>query len=360
MSTRRCLWITACCSALLAGAAPAQESDLSAPCQRPEVASSRDFCIAVAQTVASAQPQLGILLAAGNPTPGTAGSDGLRLLGLPAVSVGVKVNGVLARLPDVIESDGRSGTVGEFEIVAPALSGVATVQLFPGFAASPAVRGIGALDLIGTLTWLPFDAVGSDRFVRGSEFSYGIGARLGVLREGFTTPAVSLSVIRRDLGEVAAGSVCRRDDELATFVDSDDEFDFELGSCAGSGDPAEYGFGLVDWSGRAAVSKHLLGLGLAAGVGYDAFRSDLRFGLEADCPSGVPGRCFARVSGLRAEADRWSAFGNASFSATVFSVTAEVGWMQGDDPVTDFDEARAQFDAGQGTWFGSVGLRVAL
>jgi hypothetical protein len=272
----------------------------------------------------------------------------------------VKVNGVWARVPDVIDSDGRSGTVGEFETVAPALSGVATVQLFPGFAASPAVRGIGALDLIGTLTWLPFDAVGSDRFVRGSELSYGVGARLGVLREGFTTPAVSLSVIRHDLGEVAAGGVCERDDELATFSDPDDDFDFQLGSCAGSGDPAEYGFDLVDWSGRAAIGKHLLGFGLAAGIGYDAFRSDLRFALEAECPSGVPGRCFAGVSGVRAETDRWSAFGNASFSATVFSVTTEIGWMQGNDPVSGFDEARSQFDAGQGTWFGSVGLRVAL
>lgn len=359
MTIRWWLAIAACCRVLVApGPALTQGSDLVAPCQRPEVASSRDFCIAVAQAVASAQPQLGILIAAGNPTPGTAGSEGLRFLGLPRLSAGVKVNGVLATVPDVIDSDGRSGAVGELEVVAPALSGVVTAQLFPGFTASPILRGIGSLDLIATLTWLPFDAFGADRFVKGSELSYGVGARLGVLREGFVTPAVSLSVIRRALGDLEAGDVCR--DEVATISDTGGQFDFQLGACAGSGDAAEYAFDLVDWSGRAIIGKHLLGLGLAAGVGYDTFRSDLRFGLETDCPSSVPGRCFARVSGLETETDRWSAFANTSLSATVFTVATEVGWLQGSDPVRGFDEARSQFDAGRGTWFGSVGVRVAL
>jgi hypothetical protein len=108
------------------------------------------------------------------------------------------------------------------------------------------------------------------------------------------------------------------------------------------------------------VGKRLLALGLAAGIGYDRFSSDVRFGFRA--PSGTaPGAAnfFASVSDLEVDSDRWSAFVNAGYTALVATVAVEAGWMQGGDAVPGFP-AGSDFDPGAGTFFGSLGLRLAL
>ncbi|MBW3630619.1 MAG: hypothetical protein KY464_15155, partial [Gemmatimonadetes bacterium] len=112
-------------------------------------------------------------------------------------------------------------------------------------------------------------------------------------------------------------------------------------------------------STRAAIGKRLLGLGLTAGVGYDRFSSDVRYGFRA--PQGTPPtqpNAF-RVSGVELDASRWSAFLDASFTVLVATIGAEAGWLQGADPIEGFPET-SEFEPGNGTFFGSVGLRVSL
>jgi hypothetical protein len=342
---------------LLGATAASAQGGVAAPCARSDVpASARDYCYTVAQAVESAQPQLGILIAGGNPTIGTASGGGLRLGVLPRVSASANLNVVFIRLPEILAE--QAGSVAQrindvAGIPAPALSGTVTVGVFPGFSAIPTVGGIGSIDLIGTANWLPF---GSDGFEAGtSKLAYGGGVRVGIIRESFLTPGVSVSLIRRGVGKIEYGDVCP-----GTAVSTGSEQTFQTGNCTTGGDAGEFSVDLTDWSGRAAIGKRLLGIGLTGGVGYDRFSSDLGYGFRA--PSGtVAGTTnyFARARNVDLDSDRWSAFLDGSFTLLVATVGAEVGWLQGSDPIEGFPET-SDFDPGNGTFFGSVGLRLSL
>lgn len=357
-------WMTA----ILLGAAPslgaAQESGAGVACSDPRVpGSAREFCATVAQAVESAQPQLGILVAGGNPTLGSASTGGLRLGVLPRVSATAKLNLVFVRLPEILAE--QAGNAAErlnqaVGIPAPAVSGTASVGVFPGISVAPTIGGIGSIDLLGTATWLPFEVAGGGGFRDAtSDIAYGGGVRVGLLRESFTMPGISASLMYRKLGRVQYGQVCSG--TAATSTERGQGYQIAAGACAGGGDPGEFSFDLTDVSGRAVVGKRLLGFGLAAGVGYDRFSSDIGYGFRAPSRS-VAGQTnyFARVSDVQLDRDRWSAFANGSFTLLVATLAVEAGWLQGSEPLTDFRRAVSEFDPGEGTFFGSVGLRLAF
>ncbi len=359
--TKRAGW-TALVLGLFATPAAAQ---VTAPCQvisDPEVAST---CFTVAQAVESAQPQLGIVLTGGNPTLGTASTGGIRLGVLPRVSATAKVNVVFVRLPDILTESAGSGVQRLNDatgIPVPALSGTASVGVYPGISIAPTVGGVGAVDLLGSATWLPMGTFDVEGFSEDTpDFSFGLGARLGILRESFTMPGVSVSLMYHRLGTVSYGNVCGVPGPEVR--DPSGGFSRTSGPCLGDGDPGEFSVDLSNWSTRAAVSKRLLGLGLTAGVGYDRFSSDAGFGFRTRCSAvGVDvgaDNCFLRFSGLELDNDRWSGFLNGSFSVLMATLAAEVGWMQGSDPIRGFPSA-SDFDPGNGTFFGSVGFRIAL
>lgn len=349
----------------LAAAAPAwaQEPGLAAPCSDPRVPSgARENCAIVAQAVESAQPQLGILLAGGNPTLGTASTGGIRLGVLPRVSATAKVNAVFIRLPDIL-AESSGGAVQRLNdvtgIPAPALSGTVSVGVYPGISIAPTVGGVGAIDLLGTATWLPLGTFQVEGFRDDvPDFTYGVGARLGVLRESFTTPGVSVSLMYRRLGSLSYGNVCET--PTATQTERRNGYAIEAGACGGGGDPGEFELDLTNWSARAAVSKRLLGLGLTAGVGRDRFESGVGFGLRSACPVAGSSQCYVRASELEVSNDRWSGFVNGSFSILMATLAAEVGWLQGTEPLPAFRDLRSEFDPKNGTFFGSVGFRLAL
>ncbi len=352
---------------LLACAAPAaaQQPSAAAPCEdaapllRPQ---DRAFCIAIAQAVESTQPELGMLLSGGNPTLGTARPGGVRVLGGSRVSAALQLRAVEVRLPDIRDDD--TALSAELRLAAPALSGTASVGLFRGFDASPTLGGIGALDLLGSATWLPFDVVDADKLsADDAKFTFGVGGRVGLLRESFGVPAVSASLMYRRMGRVRYGDICAAGSEAPLpLVPEGRGYDLAAGLCAVPGDPGEFSFDLTDWSARATVSKQFGGLGLAAGGGVDRFSSDIDFGFGAVANIPVVGArpVFVRASSLELEQDRWSAFANASYTFVVTTVGLEAGWMQGGNPLPGYDAATSAFDPEQGVLFGSVGLRITL
>ncbi len=346
-------------------AAPALSQGLAAPCGDPRVpAGARENCVVVAQAVESAQPQLGILLAGGNPTLGTASTGGIRLGVLPRVSASAKANLVFIRLPDIL-AESAGGAVQRLNdatgIPAPALSGTVSLGVFPGVSVAPTIGGIGAVDLLGSATWLPLATFDTEGFSAGSvpDFAYGIGARVGILRESFTMPGISVSLMYRKLDELSYGDVCERPAPVLQPAEGDG-YTAEGGFCTVDGDPGEFRLDLTDWSTRAAVSKRLFGLGLTAGVGYDRFASDVGFGLRTPCLSAGAQGCYARFSDLEVDADRWSGFVDGSFTALFATLAVELGWLQGTEPLPAFDELASDFDPKKGTFFGSVGVRLAL
>ena len=347
----------------LAAMAPvaASAQGVSGTCTRPEVPSAaRDYCLIVAQAVEAGQPQFGILLAGGNPTIGTASGGGLRLGVLPRVNVAGNLNMVFIHLPEILadQAGGVARSVNDVVgIPSPALAATATVGVFPGFSAIPTVGGVGSIDLIGTASWVPLSAGSVEGFEDGtSDVAWGAGVRIGILRESFLTPGISISVIRRGIGEIAYGNVCP-----AVAIPGGGDESFSSGNCATpQGDAGEFSVDLTDWSTRAVIGKRLLGMGLVAGIGYDSFSSDVGFGFRP--PEGsVPGQpnFFARARGLDLDSNRWSAFLDGSLTVLVATVGAEIGWLQGSDEIEGFPSA-SDFDPGNGTFFGSVGLRVSL
>lgn len=336
-------------AAVLAAAPLAAQNDIETVCSSGILAIAAEECAVVAQAVDAAQPQLGILMAGGNPILGTASTGGIRLGLIPRVSVTGRLNVVAARLPDITEELNGADQVQEFAVPAPAVGANVSVGLTQGFSVAPLIGGFGAIDLLGSVSVLPLSLL--DDFEE-SAFSWGAGARVGLIRESFVTPGVSLSVMYRNLGEVTFGNVCSGTETPA--VDN-------RSVCSVNDDGEDFGeiqFGLSNWSTRAAVSKRLLGLGLTAGVGYDRFSTDADFAFRA--PSGANGADqIFRYQDVAVDNDRWSAFLDASFTVLVASLVGEVGWMQGADPIQGFPDT-SDFDAGEGTWFGSLGLRLSL
>ncbi len=341
----------------VAFAAPlAAQNDIDTVCgqQFSGNATLQSRCAAVAQAVDAAQPQLGILMAGGNPTLGTASTGGVRLGLLPRVSAGVRLNVVLARLPDIREDNSSSDEVGldEFSFPAPAVGGNVSIGVFPGVSLAPMVGGFGAIDLLGSATILPVSLAGVDGLEK-NPFSWGAGARVGLLRESFITPGVSVSVMYRKMGDLKFGDVC--DGEETPYPGEPNGR-----VCNGpAGDFGEIEFGLTNVSGRAAVSKRLLGFGLTAGVGYDRFETEGNLAFQGPPPFALAPTPIYRLDGVAVDNDRWSAFLNGSFTLLVGSIVAEAGWMQGEEPISGFP-ARSDFDPKQGTFFGSIGARLSL
>jgi hypothetical protein len=334
-------------AALVAAAPLAAQNDISTVCTTVP-AQAQDECAIVAQAVDAAQPQLGILMAGGNPILGTASTGGVRLGLIPRVSLTGRVNVVGARLPDIRELEG--GEANEFAVPAPAVGANVSIGLTQGFNVAPMIGGFGALDLLGSVSVLPLSLL--DDF-GDNAFSWGAGARVGLIRESFVTPGVSVSLMYRDLGDVSFGTVC--DGNLGPSVTAPTDPDRR--SCTADGDFGEIEFGLSNWSARAAISKRLLGLGLTAGVGYDQFETDANFAFSTPAVAGT--REIFLFEDVAVDNDRWSAFLDASFTVLVASLVGEVGWMQGSDAITGFPEA-SDFDPGEGTWFGSLGFRLSL
>jgi hypothetical protein len=351
---------------LLIPAAAAAQSDgggsgLAASCASLPVefsADTRDFCYTVAQAVESAQPQVGIAVVGGNVTPASATSGGLRLGAIPILTVTGKVNFVMARYPNVASSGAGAGrTTGEKSIPAPAVQGTAAFELFSGANVAPGLSGFGAVDLLGSVTWLPIKASQLHGFGENTATTaYGVGGRLGLLKESFRTPGVSVSVMYHSLGQVSYGNVCET--TAAPTGSSGDAPQTQTGVCVGDGDPGEFAFDLKDWSTRAQVSKKLALVGLAAGVGYDSWSSDTNYGLRGSCLE--TSACFVRVTNAELDTGRWSAFADASLGGILGSLVAEVGWLQGADPITGFSSAVNEFDPKKGTLFGSIGLKLTL
>jgi hypothetical protein len=332
-------------AAALFAAPLAAQGDIETICTTGVPIVAQEQCAIVAQAVDAAQPQLGILMAGGNPTLGTASTGGVRLGLIPRVSLTGRINVVGARLPDIREE--ADGEADQFTLPAPAVGANLSVGLTQGFSVAPMIGGFGAIDLLGSVSVLPLSLVGDD--FGDNAFSWGAGARVGLIRESFVMPGVSVSLMYRSLGDVSFGDVCEGAEEL----DEDNRFD-----CDTDGDFGEIQFGLDNWSARAAVSKRLLGLGLTAGVGYDRFETSGDFAVRAPGPP-VGDEQIYRFNDVAVDNDRWSAFLDASFTLLIGSLVAEVGWMQGSDPVENFPST-SDFDPKEGTFFGSVGARISL
>jgi hypothetical protein len=340
---------------LIAAPTAAQDSNLAAPCPMIPGEQARAACVAVAQAAESAQPQIGMVIAGGNPVIGAASTGGLRFGAIPRIDLTVRVNLVFIELPDILAAE-AGPTIQRLNqrlgVPAPAFAASGSVGVLQGFSVMPGIGGIGSLDVLGSGAWLPFRAFNVDGFDTDSpDLAWGIGARLGLLRESFVAPGVSLSLMYRALGRVAFGDVCPG---------------HPLGGgdvvvCPVPGDVGEFAFDLRNWSTRGVVGKRFLGFGLLGGFGYDRYHSDIDFAFRGEVLPDIEagGHRVYRFSDLDVSSSRWSVFGNFSYTFLLTSLSLEAGWQQGGSPVPGFAR-EARFDPRSGNFFGGAGVRLSF
>lgn len=302
--------------------APAQEtiSELAAGCGEPE------WCREVALAGQSARAGLGLLAAGGSEVPGSAGTLGWRLSSVPRFAFAAEV--AVARTSAPVLGTERRPTLVSDPLLVPALRFTGAVGLYDGFSPLPTVGGLFSLDLVGSgsLVFLP-----EDRGFDGAATGYGAGVRVGILRESFTLPGVSVSAVRRFAGEV---------------------------TLRGAGGPGnvlpETTFDPNVTSVRATVGKDVLAVGLLVGAGWDRYGGDLRVDSGLTDADAAP-----RTASTDDLTDsRFLAFGGASLNFLILQLSAELGWAEGMESVPG--RPADGFDPTDSSWFGSLGARLTL
>lgn len=313
----------------------------------------RFLCSTVASTLSNIQPAVGLAFSGGNPTLGMGGTLGTRFGFMPRVSVTGRINAALAELPDMFDefaaNVGEGGELGPFEttnIPAIAIQGDVAVGIFNGITLVPMLGGLGSVDLLGSIAFIPaIDQVGLEEAI----VSWGAGARIGILKGGLLAPGLSVSGMYRKLGEVQ-------------FGDLED------------GDAGEFAMDLSTLSLRAALSKGFLMFDFVVGAGYDKYKSDPAFNFMLNCrttectaasTNPTEGLTLTMAESITGEVETaaWNVFGNVGMSMLLFSLVGEIGYQKATDVIDPSQiEGRPVTDEeiGAGRLFGSVGLRLTL
>lgn len=251
----------------------------------------------------------GIALSGGNPVPGASSTLGLRLRALPRLSADIRLTG--ARL--VITDENTVDPSDDLSSIAHSLNIDASVGIFGGFSLLPTVGGFGSIDLLGSYGKL---SLSDDDGFRDDPMSWGAGVRIGILRESFTAPGLSVSAMYRNIGdyahvvgepEVDAGTITRLENNQVLSL-------------------------------RATVGKRLLMLGATAGVGYDKYRADGMF-IPAETIPPTP----AMLDELETSAT--TIFGNLSWTMLLLHIVGEGG---------------VQRASGESAIYGSLVVRLSL
>ncbi len=321
-----------------AGPAVAQDVDaeLLGRCEAAGLASpfTRNLCRDVATALEIMQPEAGMLLAGGNPVLGTFSPVGTRFRFIPRVNVGARVNIILADVPDVVDyPDAVGSPIGGLDFPVPMGQLDLSIGVFDGFQAATTLGGLLSVELLGSLSTIILPS--GEGFVSDAT-GYGVGARIGIIRESFTAPGISVSAMYK-------------------WMDR-----FQLGDLS-AGDDAQFGADLRVLSARAGISKSFLILNVAAGLGVDRYSSDVDFAVRSPLALAPVGDPLARID-IATEEDpadltstRWSGFVDVSYVLLFFNIVGEVGWQE-----TEALNLSTGDEVESGSAFGAIGIRLSL
>lgn len=275
--------------ALLVGAAPSAAQDRANLAERCAVAGGgtlacRDAALGVEAVVGG----VGLAFSGGNEFPGSASTLGHRFGTTPRVAGSVRAGLVDVSVPAI---GGSSAEAGESSSWVPSLQAAVAVALFDGFRPRPTVGGVLAVDVMATagLAFLPSGG-GYD----GAVSAFGYGVRLGLVRESFSLPGVTASLVRRHGGSL--------------------RWDGAEGAVAGAVELD----GVTTTSLRATVGRELMALGIQAGLGWDRASA-----------AGAARAGSAEVSFDGFSADRMLFFGGVTATWLVTQVHGELAYASG-------------------------------
>jgi hypothetical protein len=281
-------------------------------------------CLLAVASMRAVQERVGIALWGGNPVPGTASTLGMRIGSSPRFTAAGKVSLVPVEVPPLLDRATDRSERGWI----PGLSAQASMGVVQGWSPLPTMGGVLSMDLLASLAAAPLPR---GRGFQNSAVGWSAGARVGLLRESFTLPGVSITTRYGRSNAVGLGDPA-----------SDAHDGFARGSVS-------------DLGATLAVSQRISPVRLTAGAALDRYTSSARIGYQATDDLGVGLTRRAEVKG-RLTTDRRSFFANASWTTLIFHGIAEAGWQQ--IPRPDGLPAGVRLDPAG--WWAAVAFRISL
>ncbi len=266
------------------------------------------------------QRGVGLASALGSDVPGTSSTAGRRLGSVPRLGFALAATGIGMGMPRV-SARSVEDLAEEVEPTVVGLRGVVSAGLLDGFQMAPGIGGILSADLVASYTrlWLP-----EGEGFGGASSGVGLGARVGILRESFTMPGLSVSVARRWHETAKTG-------------------DF------GEGNPGEMETDFEVTSLRAMLGKNWFVVGLMAGAGWDRYEGEA----TVSATGGVedPGAVTGRLA-----SERTVYFVSAWYNFLISQLSLEAGVADGvSDP---FEGRSGRYDPAARSWFASLAVRI--
>lgn len=294
---------------------------------------TQDACVKAIDLFRYIAPQLGTVVAGGNAILGSGGSLG----GLGQISFGLRLNALRGDLPRLDQTTlaingAQSAAFETKNQLIPLPAADLAIGVFGGIPLG--LTNVGGFDVLVSASYLPeFDANQVSVKLPGGAFKVGYGARLGILKESFVVPGVSLSVLRRDLPTV------------------------DLSARAQNGDSVSVnGFDVRTRAWRLTASKSFLMFGLTLGGGRDHYEFDGT--VTADVKVSPTARVKRTISDAGAgfnEMDRTSYFIDLSVNLPFFRLVGEIGQVSGGD-ISTFNTFGGAPDKSR--TYGSIGIRL--
>lgn len=272
-------------------------------------------------------PQLGAVLAGGNPTQGLTGTLG----GIGHFSFGVRVNGLRGSLPEVdkVVPFTRGAQQSTYELDTKPL-GFVTADLALGLFKGMSTTGFGAVDAIVSASYIPeYQGESVEVTVPSGSFKIGFGGKLGILRETAVRPGISVSFLDRELPKVTI-----------TGSSGDDKLLLE-------------GISVRSRSWRAVAGKSFLFMGAGAGFGRDSYDSKATITVTVAPRESTSGGTGGPIS-LGQKLTRNNLFGTVWIKSQVLRIVGEIGVVSGGNIVTYNQFTGAQPAAGR--TYASIGL----
>ena len=267
---------------------------------------SQDACQKAIDLFKYMAPQLGTLIAGGNPTLGQGGNLG----GLGHFSAGVRVNALQGSLPQVqnVTPAVTGATSTQFETkdqYLPMPTADLAIGVFKGIPL--ALTNVGGVDVLVSASYVPeYSNSGVSLKVPNGSLKLGYGARVGILQESLLVPGVSVSYLVRDLPT--------------------------LNVTGSSGSDSLYvnNLSLKTKAWRVTASKSLILFGLAAGFGQDKYDASADIGahVAARTVPPTPAVNSTPVS-LSQNLTRTNIFADLSMNLLLFKITGEIGQVSG-------------------------------
>lgn len=243
------------------------------------------------------QGGVGLLVGAGGALPVSPSTAGQRMEGAPRVVVDGGLNVGRVEHLDLLSS-GSTARSTTSTLLAGRIT--ATAGVFEGFSPAPTVGGMGSVDGVVTLRFVRFP---SGAGFSGTSASVGAGARLGLLRESFSLPGVTLTALHHRPGTIRYGNL----EESGRRVVLKPRVT----------------------TARLEVGKDLLALGATGGVGFDRMSGRARIAVEANGEG-------ANAGPVSMTQTRRFVFGGINYTWLVTQISGEVSWSPGQDLPDDF------------------------